>query len=120
MEKLIITKKNGYVVSSLFDEKELVLVQAEKIEQESILGNIYIGKVKNIVKNITPLSLLNSISNEVKLIQQEQNILSISEFNKIITKHNFPFYLFHQLCATLANLIKKYVHSFKKVILKHY
>ena len=39
---------------------------------------------ENIVKNITPLSLLNSISNEVKLIQQEQNILSISEFNKII------------------------------------
>ena len=38
----------------------------------------------NIAKNVTPLSLLNSIANEVKLIQEEQNILSISEFNKII------------------------------------
>ena len=39
---------------------------------------------ENIYKNISPLSLLNSIANEIKLIQHEQNILSISEFNKII------------------------------------
>ena len=36
------------------------------------------------LKNLTPLSLLNSISKESKLVQQEQNILSIAEFNKII------------------------------------
>lgn len=36
------------------------------------------------IKNLTPLSLLNSIAKEVKLVQQEQNILSIAEFNKII------------------------------------
>ncbi len=36
------------------------------------------------LKNITPLSLLNTISNELSKIQSEQNILSISEFNAII------------------------------------
>ncbi|ESU29851.1 UvrD/REP helicase [Flavobacterium limnosediminis JC2902] len=35
-------------------------------------------------KNITPLSLLNSIAQELEAIQKEKNILSISEFNAII------------------------------------
>ncbi|SHI44742.1 UvrD-helicase domain-containing protein [Flavobacterium terrae] len=36
------------------------------------------------LKNITPLSLLNTINNKLKVIQEEQNILSIAEFNKLI------------------------------------
>ncbi|MFN3752639.1 UvrD-helicase domain-containing protein [Flavobacterium sp.] len=36
------------------------------------------------LKNITPLSLLNTVSNELDKIQKEQNILSIAEFNKLI------------------------------------
>ena len=39
---------------------------------------------KAFLKNITPLSLLNTVSNELSKIQQEQNVLSISEFNKLI------------------------------------
>lgn len=38
------------------------------------------------LKNITPLSLLNRVSQELHKIQDEQNILSIAEFNAII--HN--------------------------------
>ncbi|NHN27334.1 UvrD-helicase domain-containing protein [Flavobacterium jejuense] len=36
------------------------------------------------LQNINPLSLLNTINLEFKKIQEEQNILSISDFNKII------------------------------------
>ena len=36
------------------------------------------------LKNITPLSLLNTLSHQLKKIQDEQGILSISEFNKLI------------------------------------
>ncbi|VXB39478.1 ATP-dependent helicase [Flavobacterium sp. 9AF] len=36
------------------------------------------------LQNINPLSLLNSINSEFKTIQEEQNILSIADFNKII------------------------------------
>ena len=39
---------------------------------------------KAFLKNITPLSLLNTVSNELAKIQSEQNISSISEFNAII------------------------------------
>ena len=38
-------------------------------------------------KNITPLSVLNSISKEVETLKEEQNILLISEFNSIISDH---------------------------------
>lgn len=36
------------------------------------------------LKNITPLSLLNTLSNQLTEIQKEKNILSITEFNKLI------------------------------------
>ncbi|TRX36312.1 UvrD-helicase domain-containing protein [Flavobacterium restrictum] len=39
---------------------------------------------KAFLKNITPLSLLNTVSNELAKIQEEQNVLSISKFNAII------------------------------------
>ena len=38
------------------------------------------------LKNITPLSLLNTVSNELVKIQKEQNVLSIAEFNKLINE----------------------------------
>ena len=38
------------------------------------------------LKNITPLSLLNTVSNELTKIQKDQNILSIAEFNKLINE----------------------------------
>lgn len=41
---------------------------------------------KAFLKNITPLSLLNTVSNELVKIQKEQNVLSIAEFNAIIHK----------------------------------
>jgi ATP-dependent exoDNAse (exonuclease V) beta subunit len=36
------------------------------------------------LKNITPLSLLNTVDDQLAQIQQEQHILSISEFNKLV------------------------------------
>lgn len=38
------------------------------------------------LKNITPLSLLNTLGNKLQHIQQEQNILSIAQFNKLINE----------------------------------
>ena len=55
----------------------------------SILATIYKNFEKRdfynaFLKNITPLSLLNTVSNELAKIQEEQNVLSITEFNAII------------------------------------
>ena len=51
-KQLLITSRKQKIVSSLFEEKELVQVNVEDRENASLLGNIYVGKVKNIVKNI--------------------------------------------------------------------
>lgn len=51
-EKVIITRKDDKIFASTFEENELVQLYAERTDSESILGNIYLGKVKNIVKNI--------------------------------------------------------------------
>ena len=42
---------------------------------------------ENVYSNITPLSVLGLISNEVKLIKEEENILLISEFNSVVGDH---------------------------------
>lgn len=57
----------------------------------SLLKHVYTNQERiafytAFLKNITPLSLLNTVSQELSKIQKEQNILSISEFNAIIYK----------------------------------
>ncbi|MCI9591645.1 MAG: ribonuclease E/G [Lachnospiraceae bacterium] len=50
--KLIITEYRDKIVSVLTEDSRPVQISLESKEQESILGNIYIGRVQNIVKNI--------------------------------------------------------------------
>jgi len=52
LNKLIITRWNGSVITLLQSGKETVSVNIEPEENQSVLGNIYIGKVNHIVKNI--------------------------------------------------------------------
>jgi len=50
--KLVITKQQNNIVSAFFEGKDMVQVSLNTLEESSILGNIYLGKVKNIIKNI--------------------------------------------------------------------
>ncbi|MDF2845375.1 MAG: hypothetical protein K0R00_3801 [Herbinix sp.] len=50
--KLVITRKNDAIISAFFEGKDLVQVSLNASEEAGILGNIYLGKVKNIIKNI--------------------------------------------------------------------
>lgn len=51
-EKLIMIRKDDKIITSSFEGNEMLQVSVEKLEKENILGNIYLGKVKNIIKNI--------------------------------------------------------------------
>ena len=69
--------------------KDRTLIEGIIPELLEQLGGIYKNFEKRdfyraFLKNITPLSLLNTVSNELSKIQKEQNILSIAEFNAII------------------------------------
>lgn len=57
MNRYIITKEElkgqEYYISALYDEKRhMIEVTPDPVEQQSILGNIYIARVDNIVKNL--------------------------------------------------------------------
>ncbi len=71
------TAKDKEVIETLLPN---LLKQLEQIYSGFEKRDFY----KAFLKNITPLSLLNSVSNELTKIQNEQNVLSISEFNAII------------------------------------
>ncbi len=69
--------------------KDREIIEGIVPELLSVLGRVYKNQEKiafynAFLKNITPLSLLNTVSQELSKIQKEQNILSISEFNAII------------------------------------
>jgi ATP-dependent exoDNAse (exonuclease V) beta subunit len=69
--------------------KDRAIIENSIPELLQILASIYKNFEKRdfykaFLKNITPLSLLNTVNNELAKIQEEQNILSISEFNAII------------------------------------
>jgi len=79
-----------------FEDIKIIKAAKDKLEIEaiipellSVLDTIYKKFEKRefynaFLKNITPLSLLNTVSNELAKIQKEQNVLSIAEFNAII------------------------------------
>ena len=52
MSKLVITRWGGAILTVTLKDGKPVQLDAEPDGMRSILGNIYIGKVKNIVKNI--------------------------------------------------------------------
>ncbi|MDN3678567.1 UvrD-helicase domain-containing protein [Flavobacterium paronense] len=71
------------------DAKDKTIIESIIPKLLEILDSIYIKTEKQLfyqafLKNITPLSLLNTLSNKLTDIQKEQGILSITEFNKLI------------------------------------
>ena len=56
-----------------------ILIQINEIAEKHLFYNAFL-------KNITPLSLLNTLNIELKKIQEEQGILSITQFNKLINE----------------------------------
>ncbi len=52
MNKIIITRMDGQILTALMNGKRAAQLNLEE-EETSILGNIYVGKVKNIAKNIS-------------------------------------------------------------------
>lgn len=47
-----IEKKDSYLISCLYEEEQMSEVYCTTLTNQSILGNIYIGKVQNIIKNL--------------------------------------------------------------------
>lgn len=117
--KLIITKQKQMVISSLFEENELVQINVEPDERTSLLGNIYVGKVKNIIKNINAafveieegmMCYLSLTDNENPIFSNPKNdsrILMGDEIIVQVTKENIKTK--QPAVSTNLNFTGKYV-----------
>ena len=52
MNRIIVTKKDDKIITCTYDDFTLNRISVADENEESILENIYVAKVKNIVKNI--------------------------------------------------------------------
>ncbi len=52
MNRIIITKLDNFIIFALYDGNIMIEVNAENINERPLLDNIYVGKVKKVVKNI--------------------------------------------------------------------
>ena len=50
--EILVTKREDKLLTIRTEGKRIVQIDAEDTEEESVLGNIYVGKVRNVVKNI--------------------------------------------------------------------
>ena len=49
---IVVVRKDDRILTALFDGKELVTIGLESTEKEERVGDVFVGKVQNIVKNI--------------------------------------------------------------------
>ncbi|MFM7896261.1 MAG: UvrD-helicase domain-containing protein, partial [Flavobacterium sp.] len=81
--------ESGYSKTVPQSDKDFIDEKATEILASVLAINEKVGKIsmyEAFLQNLNPLSLLNTIYQEFKQIQEEQNLVSISDFNKII--HN--------------------------------
>ena len=48
----LIRDQRTYIATALYQERKLLEISLDSQQEESILGNIYVGRVKDIVKNL--------------------------------------------------------------------
>lgn len=87
--------QNNLGIKPLYKAKEdsFIAEKIDKITPQIIIGFNKIEKsvssillFQNILKNLVPLATVNLINQELQLIKEEEGVLPISEFNRIISK----------------------------------
>lgn len=75
-------KRVADTIASTIDSIQADLAEAF-LKTKTLIAELKLKK--GFYKNITPLSVLNAIQNELNILKEEQNKMLISEFNKIIS-----------------------------------
>lgn len=75
-------KEDAFIVSTIDSLAPNLLYNYIEIKEKVNKYSLY----ESILKNITPLSVINLVNHEIETIKEEKNILPISEFNSLINK----------------------------------
>ncbi len=75
-------KEDAFIISTIDSLAPNFLSNYIEIKEKVNKLNLY----DSILKNITPLSVINLVNQEIETIKEEKNVLPISEFNSLINK----------------------------------
>ncbi len=97
MSKLIITRINGKILTVLHDGRRPVQIDLEETSG-SILGNIYVGKVQNLVKNINAafVDIGNGVTGYYSLEENRRHLFTNQ------AGHSHPAYESSPACLSAA------------------
>lgn len=79
----------GRVLKETPDIAEIIDELTPRFKEQFLETKVLIQHIllhENSIKNLTPLSVINLVKNEIETIKEEQNILPISEFNTLINR----------------------------------
>lgn len=90
MNELVITNYKNSIISAVYEDKKMIQVSAFRKSKPSCVGNIYVGRVDNIVKNINAAFVnisehvscyldLSENVNPIFVKKQSQNKISIGD-----------------------------------------
>jgi len=73
MNELVITNYKNSIISAVYEDKKMVQVSACRKKQTACVGNIYVGRIDNIVKNINAafVNISENISCYLELTGEE-------------------------------------------------
>ena len=78
MTKLIVTEWDGRILTALFEEGRCRSLSLNPKDGQSLVGNIYIGKVKHVVKNIGAafIDLGNGVTGYYSLSENQAHLFA--------------------------------------------
>ncbi|WP_370477273.1 UvrD-helicase domain-containing protein [Tamlana flava] len=80
--KTLYPKRVSDHIASIIEQIQPQIAQSFTLTKQAVF---HLKFLKNFYRNITPLSVLNAINNELNTLKTEQNKMLISEFNSIIS-----------------------------------
>ena len=81
--RILVTKKDDRILTIKIEDDKIVSIQAESAESSGILGNVYVGKVRNVVKNINAAF--------VEFREGEMGYLSLKKYSDSIHTDGVPY-----------------------------
>ena len=69
---IIVVRSGDRIITSLFEDKDMITVRSDRSEKKAAVGNIYLGKVRNIVKNINA-AFVEIIGKEICYLSLNEN-----------------------------------------------
>ena len=105
MNELVITNYKNSIISAVYEDKVMIQVFADRKKQTVHVGNIYVGRIDNIVKRENKLrSEIAKIVREIEGNGTNELIILIKDASATLSKYIFKSqFIFNALAHKYGN-----------------